>query len=321
MRKLPPLNALKAFEASGRHLNFRLASEELGVTQGAVSQQVRALEELLKIKLFIRQPRGLSLTDEGRKYLSPIRRAFDMMAEATNGLAPHHPVVTISSTPSFATKWLVPKLGDFARDHPDIRLRLDASNTRANFQSDGVDIAIRQGRPPFGAGLEAQPLFAGELIAVCHPDLAQGPHPIRTANDLLDHVLLEDSHGQWPLFLEEALADLPVSAMKTIKTMTFSQTSLAIDAAIAGQGIALANRAFVEADLRAKLLCQPLAFSTKSAEGFFVVSARQPRQAGLVATVREWLVAQVARPGGHPEDRRADADAPCDSAMPGPGRG
>ena len=106
MRDMPPLNSLKAFEASGRHLNFRLAAEELGVTQGAVAQHVRSLENLLKIKLFNRHARGLSLTDEGRRYLPPVRRAFDMIVEATQNLAPREAVVTISATTSFATRWL-----------------------------------------------------------------------------------------------------------------------------------------------------------------------------------------------------------------------
>ena len=294
-RKLPPLNALKAFEASGRHLNFRLAADELGVTQGAVAQQVRALEDLLKIKLFERQARGLSLTDDGRKYLPPIRRAFDMMAEATGYLSPQNTAITISSTPSFATRWLVPKLGDFAQDHPDIRVRLDASNALANFQTDGVDIAIRQGKPPFGPGLFAVPLFDAELIAVCHPDLATGPNPIRSPKDLLKHVLLEDTHGQWPLFLEAALGEIAVSDSKT---MAFSQTSLAIDAALARQGVCLANREFVAADLQANRLSQPFAFSMTADEGYFVVAPRTPRKPTAVATVRDWLIAQVKPMGG-----------------------
>ncbi|WP_170329889.1 LysR substrate-binding domain-containing protein [Ruegeria arenilitoris] len=290
MRKLPPLNALKAFEASGRHLNFSHAAEELGVTQGAVAQHVRALEELLKIKLFSRRPRGLSLTDEGRKYLAPIRRAFDLMAEATASLSPQDVVVTISTTPSFATRWLVPRLGAFAQDHPDIRLRLDASNAPANFQTDGVDIAVRQGKPPFGPGLISEPLFSAELIAVCHPDLAVGNNPIRIPADLLSHILLEDTHGQWPLFLEAALGEVPSTGLKT---MAFSQTSLAIDAAIAGQGVALANREFVADDLQAKRLCRPVSFSTVVQEGYHIVSPREPRNPRIVASVRAWLLENV----------------------------
>ena len=290
MRKLPPLNSLKAFEASGRHLNFKHAAGELGVTQGAVAQQVRALEDLLKINLFERHARGLSLTDEGRKYLQPIRRAFDMMAEATGNISPQNSVITISSTPSFATRWLVPRLGQLAQDHPEIQVRLDASNSLANFQTDGVDIAIRQGKPPFGPGLVADQLFDAELIAVCHPKFATGDKPICTPMDVLDHVLLEDTHGQWPVFLDAAIGDIPAT---DLKTTAFSQTSLAIDAAIAGQGIALASRKFVERDIGAGLLCQPFEFSVDTDGGFYVVAPRSPRKPAFVETMRNWLKGQV----------------------------
>ncbi|PSL19377.1 LysR substrate-binding domain-containing protein [Shimia abyssi] len=286
MRDIPPLNSLKAFEASGRHLNFRLAAEELGVTQGAVAQHVRSLEKMLKIKLFERMPRGLSLTNEGRRYLPPLRRAFDMIAEATENLAPRDAVVTISATPSFATRWLVPRLGDFAAEFPDIRIRLDASNALANFQNDGIDIAIRQGKPPFGPGLVADALFDTRIIVVCHPDLLVGPYPIRSPEDLRHHILLEDAHGQWPVFLEAALGD---ARMPDIKTMNFSQTSLAIDAAIARQGVALTNPALVDDDLRENRLCQPFSFSLETNEGFYVVSPREPRNPFLVSIVGEWL--------------------------------
>lgn len=270
-------------------MNFRLAAEELGVTQGAVAQQVRALEKRLNIKLFERLSRGLALTDAGRRYLPSVGRAFDMIAEASETLSPREAVATISSTPSFATKWLVPRLGDFARDHPEIRLRLDASNALSNFQSDGVDIAIRQGNPPFGPGLVADQLFPSVLIAVCHPIQLEGAHPIRTPHDLQHHVLLEDTHGQWPLFLEKALNGAPLNNTKTIK---FSQTSLAIDAAIARQGVALTHPAFVVDDLKTNRLCQPFDFSIAEASGHYVVSPREPRNPVVVATLRKWLLEQ-----------------------------
>ncbi len=290
MRDMPPLNSLKAFEASGRHLNFSRAAQELGVTQGAIAQHVRALEALLKLKLFDRHARGLSLTDEGRRYLTPVRRAFDLIAEATENLSPRAAVVTISTTPSFATKWLVPRLGAFADEYPDIRVRLDASNTLSNFQTDGVDIAIRQGTPPFGPGLVAEPLFASDVIAVCHPDLCRGRHPIAAVQDLRHHALLEDTHGRWPLFLEKALGDRSDTEMRTT---TFSQTSLAIDAALAGQGVALTNRAFVDADLKANRLCQPFPFSITTDEGFYTVAPRAPRDPAIVSDVRQWLARQI----------------------------
>lgn len=289
MRDMPPLNALKSFVAAGHHLNFRLAAEELGVTQGAVAQQVRALENQLNIKLFDRHARGLTLTDEGRRYLPPLRRAFDMIAEATENLAPKDSVVTISSTPSFATRWLVPRLGAFAGLHPEIRIRLDASNRLANFQNDGVDIAVRQGTPPFGPGLLAEALFDSEVIAVCHPDLATGPNAIQSPQDLCHHILLEDAHGNWPVFLDAALGEARVEDMKT---MNFNQTSLALDAAMARQGVTLTNRALVTEDLRENRLCQPFPFSLVTNEGYYVVAPREPRNPGLVSIVRDWLITQ-----------------------------
>ncbi|SNZ19147.1 transcriptional regulator GcvA [Cohaesibacter gelatinilyticus] len=290
MRSMPPLNSLKAFEASGRHLNFRLAAEELNVTHGAVAQHVRSLEKILNMKLFHRHARGLSLTDDGRRYLPPIRRAFDMIAEATETLTPKDVVVTISTTPSFATRWLVPRLGQFSEDYPDIRMRLDASNTPANFQTDGVDIAIRQGQSPFGPGLVADNLFDSEIIAVCHPDLAKGENAIHSPEDLAHHVLLEDAHGHWPIFLQAALGD---KQLQNTKTTNFSLTSLAIDAAIARQGVALTNRALVMDDLRENRLCQPFAFSQSTHAAFYVVAPREPRNPTLVTCVRDWLIKQA----------------------------
>lgn len=290
MRKIPPLNALRAFEASGRHLNFRLAAEELSVTQGAVAQHVRALEALFRVKLFQRHARGLSLTDEGRRYLPPIRRAFDMMAEATETLSPGDAVATISATPTFATRWIVPRLGELAQAHPDIRIRLDASNVLANFQTDGVDIAIRQGHPPFGPGLTADLLVTSELIVACHPDLATGSDAIRSPEDLRHQVLLEDTHGHWPLFLEKT-----TNSARTldVKTMKFSLTSMAIDAAIAKQGVVLTNRIFVADDLRANRLCQPFTDSIENGAGFYVVAPRQPKRPALIDALWRWLLTQV----------------------------
>lgn len=294
MRGLPPLNALKAFVVAGRHLNFRLAAEELNVTHGAVAQHVRSLESHLGLKLFQREARGLSLTSEGRRYLQPLTRAFDMMVEATENLEPGDAVVTISTTPSFATRWLVPRLGAFAGRYPDIRLRLDASNRLSNFQSDGVDIAIRLAAAPFGAGLVADPLFDAEMIAVCHPDLAKGANAIGAPQDLLQHVLLEDSHGRWPVFLEAAVGEPRFE--DGVRIMNFSQTSLAIEAAIAGQGVALCTRALVEEDLQVGRLCQPIDFSLSTDEGYFVVAPRVPRNGALVDIVRAWLQDQGAKP-------------------------
>ncbi len=297
MSRLPPLNALKAFEASARHLNFRVAAEEIGVTQGAVAQQVRNLERRLGLQLFKREARGLTLTDEGRRYMQPVQHAFEMIAKATQELQPQS-AITISVTSSFAAKWLVPRLGGFAEANPDIHIKVDASDRLANFQSDGVDIAVRQASPPFAAGLTAELLSPLDLVAVCSPLLLEGAHPLRQPADLVHHVLLQDSHGFWPLFLEQLFGDTP---KPRVRTMDFSLTALAIDAAVNGQGVALASSLFVEEERTAGRLCCPFDARLQSSLGFYTLAPRKPRQPQLVTRVRHWLTEQVqsCRNAGH----------------------
>lgn len=289
LSRYPPLNALRAFEAAGRHLNFRLAAEEIGVTQGAVAQQVRGLEAVLNRKLFDRLPRGLALTEDGRKYLTPVQRALQLIVDATDEIRPRQAVITVSVTPSFATKWLVPRLGGFLDANSELDVRVVASQGLANFQSDGVDIAVRQGRPPFGPGLVSDLLYPFEFYPVCSPALQVGDHPIRRLKDLAHHVLLHDTHGLWPVFLEEASGGRPPTITRALK---FSQTSLAIDAALAGQGIALASDPMVEDDLAAGRLCRPLDVTIRTEIGFHVVAPRTPRNPVHVARMHDWLIAQ-----------------------------
>ena len=296
MTHLPPLNALKAFEASGRHLNFRLAAEEIGVTQGAVAQHVRALEADFKVKLFDRLARGLALTEEGRKYHAPIQRAFELIGEATNELRPQQGVVTISVTPSFATKWLVPRLARFTRTNPDLNVQIVASPDLANFQDDGVDLAVRQGRAPKGSGLVSAVLFPSEFYAVCSPDLQAGEHPLLTPEDLEHHVLLLDGHGLWPLFIEKVFDGRPIPKSRTIK---FSQTAHAVDAALAGQGVALASDLFAADDMAAGRLVRPFRQTVQKDLGFFLVAPRKSNNAAPVKRMWDWLIEQSqADPSG-----------------------
>lgn len=289
--RYPPLNALRMFESAARHLNFRVASDELCVTQGAVAQQVRALEEALGVKLFDRLPRSLALTEAGQRYLKPIQRALSMITEATQELKPHKTVITISVTHSFATKWLIPRLGRFSDAHPDVEVQVLAANTLANFQSDGVDIAVRQTKPPFGAGLQGDLLFPVKLYAVCSPSLLTAAKPLRTVQDLPQHVLLHDAHGMWPVFLERAGVQADRSTLKSVK---FSYASLAIDAAIAGQGVALASEPLIEDDLASGRLCSPFTFSLADELGFYLVYPRAPRKADNVRWMRDWILTQNA---------------------------
>lgn len=281
----PPLNGLRAFEASARHLNFRLAAEELGVTQGAVAQQVRKLEAHLGLLLFSRQSRALALTETGRAYATQIRKGFDLINAATSVLRPEPEHLTISVTPTFATKWLIPRLPAFTAAHPRIDLRILASERIANFQTDAVDIAVRSGRPPFGPGLKSTLLFEQTTIAVASPPVAEN---LRTNPG--DLPLLHDSHDLWPQFLDLAG---PGALPKASRNLRFNQTSLAIDAALAGQGVALSSQAFVAADIAAGRLVRVFDVSLQTGTDFYLVHPRRPRNSKAVEVVQSWLIAQT----------------------------
>lgn len=238
------LNALRMFDAAARHLNFRLAAEEVNLTQGAVAQQVRRLEQDLGLKLFDRQARGLALTEVGRDYHGPVRRGLAIIDDATRKLRPEQSAsITLSVTPSFASKWLVPRLSRLAETHPEINLRTVASERLADFRTDGVDIAIRQGRPSAAPGLEITLLAPLNLCAVCSPAYAEKAGPIERFEDFSKHRLVQDSHAFWETLFEGA------GLRADHRIMQFNQTALAMDAAANGQGMALVPRLFIENEL------------------------------------------------------------------------
>lgn len=275
---LPPLNGLKAFEAAGRHLNFRLAAEELGVSQGAVAQQVRGLEGVVGVKLFERRSKGISLTASGRGYHGRVVKAFDTLREATDLLRPDPATVQISATPSFASKWLIPNLHRFSKAAPDVDLRIIATEKVSSFHGDGIDLAIRHGEPPFGASIQAWRLFRNEVIAVAAPSLAAN------GTAFAELPKLHDAHDLWPRYL--AMHGLDNDGGRA---MRFTLTVLAIDAAIAGQGVALASRVLVAQELRAGRLVE-IGPGTLEVPGDFHLLAQRPaRRLPAVDKVIDWL--------------------------------
>jgi LysR family glycine cleavage system transcriptional activator len=286
LHRLPPLNALRAFEVAARHLNFRLAAEELGVTQGAIAQQVRGLEAELGCKLFHRLPRMLALTDGGHTYAVSVRRALELVAEATATIRPEPFRLTISVTPTFASKWLMPRLPNLLATHPELDIRILASERVSNFRSDAVDIAVRLARPPFDTGLVTDLLFKQDLVAVCSPDLMPLDGVLSPA-ELSRFVLLHDTHDQWPAFIETVLAS---TASNLSKSVRFNHTSHAIEAAIAGQGLALASSVFVDEDIAAGRLVRAFEQTMRATTDFYVVAPRRPQNAQSVAKVRDWLL-------------------------------
>src|SRR5690554_6823983 len=192
-RRLPPLNALRAFEVAARHLSFTKAADELCVTQAAVSHQIKALEELLGVRLFRRYNRRLELTRAGQGYLPPLRDAFDMMAVATRRLRPDNESgqLKVSTLQSFATKWLIPRLAGFHQRHPDIDPMISTSQRLIDLEAEDVDIAVRVGRGIY-PGLHTVPLMDDVAFPVCSPRILDGPKPLRQPADLIHHVLLHD---------------------------------------------------------------------------------------------------------------------------------
>src|SRR5689334_19797925 len=203
MRRLPPLNALKAFEAAARSQNFTRAAEELRVTQGAISQQVKALEDTLGLKLFTRERQRLALTEAGREYLGVVRDALDRIALGTDRLVQRQRggVLTISTSPDFAAKWLVHRLGRFAESHPAIDLRVSASMHHVDFAREDVDLAVRHGDGQW-PGLHVTRLCSEQLFAVCSPAMAA---KLKRPQDALKLPLLHlDDRSAWTAWLEAA---------------------------------------------------------------------------------------------------------------------
>jgi LysR family glycine cleavage system transcriptional activator len=290
-RRLPSLNALKAFEAAARYESFTKAAVELHVTQGAVSHQVKALEGELGLKLFLRERQRLVITEAGRAYLAVLRDAFDRLASGTEHLLQRQEtgVLTVTTSPNFAAKWLVHRLGHFAETYPDIDLRISASLHHVDFARVEIDMAIRHGDGHW-PGLDVTRLASEQLFPVCSPKLLRGPQALRSPNDLKRHTLLHlDDRRDWLKWLDAAgVADADLS-----RGAVFNQASMAIDAAIAGQGIALARTALAAWDLRMGRLARPFALALRVPYAYWIVCPRAAADVPKVATFRQWLLAQA----------------------------
>jgi LysR family glycine cleavage system transcriptional activator len=294
-RKLPPLNALRAFEAAARSLSFTRAAAELHVTQAAISHQVRALEAELGLPLFVRLHRALRLTPQGARYLPALRDAFDRIDAATRSLAPRRArrQLAISVVPSFGTRWLVPRLGDFRARHPRLDLTLHASSQLVDLAREPFDVAIRFG-PGAWPGLRADLLLDEEIVCVASPALARGRRPLARPADLRRHVLLHDeSHEPWRTWLEAA----GVRGVDAERGIVFSDSAQIVQAAVAGQGVALARRRLAEADLRARRLLRLFADRARSRTDFayYVVSLAARADEPAIAAFRRWALAQAKR--------------------------
>src|SRR5882757_5642541 len=288
-RRLPPLNALRAFEAAARHLNFSRAADELSVTPGAVSQQIQNLEEYVGASLFRRTSKGLLLTDAAQTALPALREAFDRLAEAASLLtaAVDGRRLTLTAPPSFAAKWLVPRLGAFEKAHPQVDVWLSAGMELVDLMAGEVDIAIRYGGGRY-PGLEIRRLMNETVIPVASPEHLEA-NPLTSPSDLSSHILLhdgspdlDDSCPDWSMWL----AARGLKGVDGNRGPRFNQSSLVIEAAVNGRGVALAKRTLAAADLEAGRLVAPLQIATAVDFAYYLV---HPKAKGRLPQVKAFV--------------------------------
>lgn len=291
--RLPPLNALRAFEASARQLSFTRAAEELFVTQAAISHQIKSLEDFLGIKLFMRKNRALLLSEEGQAYYLDIKDVFNAINEATERLFARGEkgAITVSTQPSFAIQWLVPRLNAFYALHPDIDVRIKAVDQPENSLTGDVDVAIYFGRGHW-ADIDAEQLQKEYLIPVCSPLLLQGKKPLDKVEDLINHTLLHDtSRRDWKRWFKQ----VNVKATNVNHGPIFSHSAMVVQAALHGQGVALAHSFLAKPDIDAGRLICPFKDVLESKNAYYVVCRDRQVDLGKIAAFREWVLDTVAQ--------------------------
>ncbi|HVJ53855.1 MAG TPA: transcriptional regulator GcvA [Aliidongia sp.] len=294
---MPPLNALRAFEAAARHLSFLKAAEELHVTPGAVSQQVKSLEDMLGVKLFRRLPRGVLLSDAGQRYGQRLGELFDGIAGATNELrrdsAPG--VLTVSTTTSFAARWLIPRLGGFNLAHPGIMVRISAENAMTDFATDDVDLGLRYGGGVY-PGLRSELLFAEEIFPVCSPALLART-PLETLDDLQHVTLLHDEPylGSHEVDWESWLAARGAGHIEIRPAPRFTHTHMSLQAAAAGMGVALGTNVLAAEDLASGVLARPFTDSVPSRHAYWLVYPQAWADRPKLKSFRDWVLEEGQR--------------------------
>ncbi|WP_416304999.1 transcriptional regulator GcvA [Neptunicella sp. SCSIO 80796] len=292
-QRLPPLNSLRAFESAARHLSFTRAAEELYVTQAAVSHQIKTLEEHLGIKLFLRKNRSLLLTEEGQGYFLDIKDVFASLHDATQRLLARGAkgTITVSLPPSFAAQWLVPRIHDFSKLHPDIDVRIKAVDFDEGFLTDDVDVAIYYGRGKW-PGLYSEKLHTEFLTPMCSPLLFQNGKPLATLDDLRHHNLLHDNSRQgW----KDWIRYFDVKGVNVNHGPIFSHSMLVLQAAAIGQGVALGHSILARPDIAAGRLICPFSEKLVSRNAYYFVCHQTQAELGKIVIFRDWLLSQVVQ--------------------------
>ncbi|PZQ63526.1 MAG: LysR family transcriptional regulator [Phenylobacterium zucineum] len=289
MARLPPFFALRALEAAARHRSYSRAAEELSVTHGAVSQQIRRLEAELGARLFERRGNAMIPTPDAQRLAAEVARGIDVLKNAVadfHAAALHDPLA-ISIDPQFASRWLTPRLQRLLANPAGANLEIRVEERRANFVTDGVDMAVRYGAGVW-EGVESQRLFSETLFPVCSPKLP-GLADLRGPDDLLRAPLLHHTHRPWRLWFNAFGLEPPPQ-----QGLAFEDSVMLLEAAAQGIGVALGRSGLVEEDLRSGRLVRPFEGGVASELGFFIVWRKDSRKLGRIATLRDWLVAEAA---------------------------
>lgn len=298
IEQFPGLRSLRAFDAAARHLSFTKAAEAMGVTPAAISHQIKELEDQLRLSLFVRTSRSMRLTKEGEILHTAAHESIEVLARALHRIKrmENRNQIRVSSTPSVAAKWLVPRLDRFLDTMPGADVRVDVSSALVDFDRDDIDIAIRFGSGKY-QGLRSDLLFRDSLSPVCHPSLITKEKPLRSPRDLLRHNLIHldwESGTLWPnwrMWMQAA----GVTDFDDKSGLHFSQTSLAIQAALDGHGVALGDSNLVADDLAAGRLVKPFELSLKAPSGFsyFLITRLDTKEAPIVNAFRDWCLAEA----------------------------
>ena len=291
-KRLPPLNALRVFDAAARHLSFTKAADELFVTQAAVSHQIKSLEDFLGLKLFRRRNRSLLLTEEGQSYYLDIKEIFTSINEATRKLQARSAkgALTVSLPPSFAIQWLVPRLSGFNAAYPGIDVRIQAVDREEDKLADDVDVAIFYGRGNW-TGLRTERLYAEFLLPVCAPTILTGEHGLKVPADLANHTLSHDtSRRDWMAYTRQ----LGVPQINVQQGPIFSHSAMVVQAAVHGQGIALVNNVMAQSEIEAGRLVCPFNDVLVSKNAFYLVCHDSQAELGKIAAFRQWILARAA---------------------------
>ena len=291
--RMPPLNGLRTFEAAARHLSFKAAAVELGVTQTAVSHQIRRLEEHFGKDLFIRHNRQLELTEEAELYMLVLRDAFDRIREGTRRLTEtaDDNVLTVTTITSFAVQWLVPRLTSFQKLHPEIDVRITTSLSIVDYAEMGIDAGIRFGKGDW-PGMRSDRMMSESYFPVCSPELLKGDNALKSPQDLVNHTLLhlDAMPDAWSLWLTAAGVDHPDPTAGPKFEILMMSTRAAMD----GMGVAIVSEAMSEDDLASERLVRPFDFSLPTEAAYYFVAPEATADLPKVRLFREWLMDLVS---------------------------